>query len=88
MNIYKIILIIQERKRGGKILDVDRKESIVIDNLETAKQIFTDYKNEAACSFQYASYFGTVALFEPRIFADGTLAYWCDEPIEIYRKDG
>ena len=88
MSVYKIMLVIQERKRGGRVVDVDRKESMVIDNLDTARRIFVDYKNEAACSFQYATYFGTVALFEPRVFADGTLAYWCDEPIEIFRKDG
>ena len=88
MKIYKITMVVQERKRGGKILDVEKRETIVIDNLETAKRIFAYFKNQAACSFQYATYFGTVALFEPMIFADGTLAYWCDEPLEIFRKDG
>ena len=88
MKIYKITMVIQERKRNGRIVDVDKKESVVVDNIETAQRIFTEYKNEADSSFQYATYFGTVALFEPRIFIDGVLAYWCDDPIEIYRKDG
>ena len=88
MKIYKITMVIQERKRNGRIVDVDKKESVVIDNIETAKRILAEYKSQAAYSFQFATYFGTVALFEPRILADGILAYWCDEPIEIFRKDG
>ena len=88
MKIYKIILVIQERKRGGRIIDVERKEAVVVDNLETARFIYDEYKNTAECSFQYARYFGVVALFEPGINKNGTLAHWCDEPIEMYRKDG
>ena len=88
MKIYKITLVIQERKRGGRIVDVERKETVAVDNLETAKFLYDEYKNIAECSFQYARYFGVVALFEPRINNDGTLAHWCNDPIEIYRKDG
>lgn len=88
MKIYKIILIIQERKRGGRIVDVERKETVVVDNLNTAKFLYSEFKNVAECSFQYARYFGVVALFEPRINNNGTLAHWCDDPIEIYRKNG
>jgi hypothetical protein len=80
MKIYKIRAIIQETKRSGQSVDVYRKDEIVvIDNLETAKQIFKDEKNNAECYTQSSKYSCIVELFVPHIHNNGTLAYWPDK---------
>ena len=79
-------MIIQERKRGGKIVDVDRKEKIVVDNLDRAREVYADMKNDAVCWFLYSKYFGRVTLFIPTIHTNGELGYW-GEIIEETKQD-
>jgi hypothetical protein len=78
-TIYKIVEIICERKRGGKIEDVKRVERVVVSNLSRAKEIYADFKNDAECFFQYSKYLGKVSLFIPKILPNGEVTYWGEE---------
>ncbi len=89
MTIYKISYFINKRKRNGEFDWKERqdKETVVIDNLKTAKSIFKKYKNECECSSQYSNYQGKCMLFIPHIHDSGELAYWPDdeEYIDLYK---
>ena len=86
MKIYRIAMVVMERKRGGKIVDVDRKEKFVVDNLDHAREVYTDMLNEFKCWDQYSKYFGHVSLITPKIHTNGDVGYWGEE-IEIYKKE-
>ena len=86
MTLYRIFMIVQERKRGGKIVDVDRKEKFVMDNLDRAKDVYDDMLNEFKCWDQYSRYFGHVSLIVPKIHDNGDVGYWGEE-IEAYKKE-
>ena len=86
MTLYKIFMIVQERKRGGKYVDVDRKEKYVVGNLDRAKEVYADMMNEFQCWEPYAKYFGHVSLIVPKIHDNGDVGYWGEE-IEAYKKE-
>ena len=86
MTLYKIFMIVQERKRGGKYVDVDRKEKYVVGNLDRAKEVYADMRNEFQCWEPYAKYFGHVSLIVPKIHDNGDVGYWGEE-IEAYKKE-
>ena len=86
MKIYRIAMVVMERKRGGKIVDVDRKEKFVIDNLDHAREVYTDMLNEFKCWGQYSKYFGRVSLIIPKIHDNGDVGYW-GEVIEEQTKE-
>jgi len=81
MTIYKIRYFINKRKRNGDFdfTAGETKETIVIDNLERAKEIYIRYKNECECVAQYARFSGKCELFIPHQFDNGELAYWADD---------
>ena len=86
MTLYKIFMIVRERKRGGKYVDVDRKEKYVVGNLDRAKEVYADMRNEFQCWEPYAKYFGHVSLIVPKIHDNGDVGYWGEE-IEAYKKE-
>ena len=86
MKIHRIAMVVMERKRGGKIVDVDRKEKFVIDNLDHAREVYTDMLNEFKCWDQYSKYFGHVSLITPKIHTNGDVGYWGEE-IDVYKKE-
>ena len=86
MTLYRIFMIVQERKRGGKIVDVDRKEKFVIDNLSHAREVYDDMLNEFNCWGMYSKYFGHVSLIIPTIHTNGDVGYW-GEVIEVHKKE-
>ena len=85
MTLYRIFMIVQERKRGGKIVDVDRKEKFVIDNLDHAREVYADMLNEFECWGVYSKYSGQVSLIIPTIHTNGDVGYWGEE-IDVYKK--
>ena len=86
MTLYRIFMIVRERKRGGKYVDVDRKEKYVVGNLDRAKEVYADMRNEFQCWEPYAKYFGHVSLIVPKIHDNGDVGYWGEE-IEAYKKE-
>lgn len=87
MTIYKIRYFINKKKRGGGFdwNYNNAKESIVIDNLDRAKEIYESYKNECEYFAQYSGYQGKCLLFIPHIHENGELAYWPDNEQYIER---
>ena len=85
MTLYRIFMIVQERKRGGKIVDVDRKEKFVIDNLDRAREVYANMLNEFECWGMYSKYSGQVSLIIPTIHTNGDVGYWGEE-IDVYKK--
>ena len=86
MKIYRIAMVVMERKRGGKIIDVDRKEKFVMDNLDRAREVYAGMLNEFKCWEPYSRYFGHVSLIIPKIHTNGDVGYW-GEDIESYKKE-
>ena len=86
MTLYRIFMIVQERKRGGKIQEVDRKEKFVVDNLDRAKEVYADMLNEFNCWSMYSKYFCNVSLIIPKIHTNGEVGYWGEE-IEVHKKE-
>ena len=86
MTLYRIFMIVQERKRGGKIVAVDRKEKFVVDNLDRAREVYADMLNEFECWVMYSKYFGHVSLIIPTVHTNGDVGYWGEE-IEAYKKE-
>lgn len=86
MTLYRIFMVVMERKRGGKIVDVARKEKFVVDNLDRAREVCADILNEFKCWVMYSKYFGHVSLIIPTIHTNGDVGYWGEE-IEIYKKE-
>ena len=78
MTLYKIFMIVLERKRGGKYVDVDRKEKYVVGNLDRAKEVYADMRNEFQCWSMYSKYSGKVQLMIPHVFDNGDVGYWGD----------
>ena len=79
-------MVVMERKRGGKIVDVDQKEKFVVDNLDHAREAYTDMLNEFKCWVMYSKYFGHVSLITPKIHTNGDVGYWGEE-IDVYKKE-
>ena len=79
-------MIVQERKRGGKYVDVDRKERFVMDNLDRAREVYQDMKNDFDCWTKYLAYIVHVSLIVPKIHDNGDVGYWGEE-IEAYKKE-
>ena len=86
MTLYKIFMIVQERKRGGKYVDVGRKEKYVVGNLDRAREVYQDMKNDFDCWTMYSKYFGRVSLIIPKIHDNGDVGYW-GEVIEEQTKE-
>lgn len=88
MTIYKVrMAIIQTVRRRREMMTetVEDKEEIVIDNLETARRIFDEYRNNVKFSCQHAGRTGLAELFVPHVHANGKLAYWPDNEEYIER---
>ena len=79
-------MVVMERKRGGKIVDVDRKEKFVVDNLSRAREVYVDMLNEFNCWVMYSKYSGQVSLIIPTIHTNGDVGYWGEE-IEVHKKE-
>jgi len=82
MTLYKIRAWVHERKKNGSYTEVEpySYETVVVENLETAKMIFGKNVAEVKQWSQMSSrYSGKVELFVPHMFPDGTLAYWPED---------
>jgi len=92
MKIYKVIgFVNKDITRGcnkGRTEQVFHKTEIIIDNLETSKEIYKSIRNEVS-TYCYAGYHGKTFLFIPHKFDNGTLANWPDNDkyIEEYDSD-
>jgi len=86
MNIYKIRYFVNKQTKKG-IEPIEHDETIVIENLQRAKEIFKSFKNKAQCWTQYAKYTGKCELFIPHLCDNGELAYWPDNNIYIEQWD-
>jgi len=85
IHIYKVRCIVTERKRGGKFEEVRRKELVIINNLDRAKDLYQSEKNEADTWTQYSKYSAIIELFEPKIHDNGDLAYFPENDVYIER---
>lgn len=72
-TLYQIILSIKRRCRKQKVEIVEFKKIIIVDNLECAKEIYNDCKNDLESYTQISGYFGSVSLFIPAIQNDGQI---------------
>lgn len=91
MKIYKIQYTINNRiERGkdrGRIERIETRDEIVVDNFDSAinlyKRFWKRWENHVSCY----GYFGFVEVFEPHIYDDGTLAYFPDDENYIGRTE-
>lgn len=75
MKIYLVrSWVLEHTGKGTK--EVSRTYDIIIDNLETAKNIFKSKKSDFESATLYSGFFGRVELFKPLTYEDGTLAYY------------
>lgn len=86
MTIYRVIYWVNKQSHG-KIEHIESDETIIIDNIERAKEIFKSFKNKAQTWTQYANYVGQCKLFIPHQFDNGELAYWSDNEVYIEQWD-
>jgi hypothetical protein len=86
MTIYKIRAFVNHwKKKGGYEREYDFEE-IIVDNLETAREIYKQAKNKCECFTQYSNRTGKVQLFIPEIFDSGILSNYPKEEIYIEQK--
>jgi len=66
-------------RRGNLPEHPFKKEVLIVNNLETAKAIYCETKNQVRTYEGYKNYpSGHCQLFEPHIFDTGALAHWPD----------
>lgn len=87
MTVYKVRAYVNKRTSKGADKEALYKETVVLDNLQTAESIYKAYKNDCETYTQYSGYHGACELFVPHIFEDGTLAYWPDKEQYIERTE-
>lgn len=88
MIIYRVRAWINNRNREGTFeSNPFQQDEVIIDNLETAKEVFNEFKKVVVTNERVKGATGYCDLFIPHRFSDGKLAEWPDnmEYIDRYK---